>query len=196
MNLRGIVAVSGRPGLFKLVGQNKAGYVLESLDAQKLKIVASVSTTKLASLEDITIYGEDEELKLINVLANIDRAKANIPDSKADGGTLKKFFLEVAAGHDQEKVYTSDMKKILNWYQILKDLPLFTEAAPGEQEEQAGVKVEDKVDVKPKAAPKAKPSNTKAPTVKTSAPAKKANMTSKKRRLIHLIIKKTSALLG
>ena len=50
MNLRGIVAVSGRPGLFKLVGQNKAGYVLESLDAQKLKIVASVSTTKLASL--------------------------------------------------------------------------------------------------------------------------------------------------
>lgn len=178
MNLRGIVAVSGRPGLFKLVGQNKAGYVLESLDAQKLKIVASVSTTKLASLEDITIYGEDEELKLINVLANIDKAKANVPDSKADGGTLKKFFLEVAAGHDQEKVYTSDMKKILSWYQILKDLPLFTEAAPGEEE--AGVKAEDKVDVKPKVAPKAKPSNAKGPTTKTSAPAKKANMTSKK----------------
>jgi hypothetical protein len=179
MNLRGIVAVSGRPGLFKLVGQNKAGYVLEGLDAQKLKIVASVSTTKLASLEDITIYGEDEELKLIDVLAKIADTKTAVPDTK-DAGALKKFFLEVAEGHDQEKVYTSDMKKILSWYQILKDLPLFTEAAPGEEAVQEGAKVEEKVDVKPKATVKAKPSNAKAPTAKSSAPAKKANMTSKK----------------
>lgn len=179
MNLRGIVAVSGRPGLFKLVGQNKAGYVLESLDAQKLKIVASVSTTKLASLEDITVYGEDQELKLIDVLANIASTKTAIPDTK-DANLLKKFFLEVAEGHDQEKVYTSDMKKILTWYNILKDLPLFTEAAPGEAQEQEGAKIEDKVDVKPKATVKAKPSNAKAPTAKSSAPAKKANMTSKK----------------
>lgn len=179
MNLRGIVAVSGRPGLFKLVGQNKAGYVLESLDAQKLKIVASVSTTKLASLEDITVYGEDQELKLIDVLANIASTKTAIPDTK-DASLLKKFFLEVAEGHDQEKVYTSDMKKILTWYHILKDLPLFTEAAPGEVQEQDGVKIEEKIDVKPKATVKAKPSNVKAPTAKSSAPAKKANMTSKK----------------
>lgn len=177
MNLRGIVAVSGRPGLFKLVGQNKGGYVLESLDAQKLKIVASISTTKLASLEDITIYGEEQELKLIDVLTNIAATKTAIPDTKADGNTLKDFFLEVAEGHDQEKVYTSDMKKILSWYQILKDLPLFTEAAPGTAEE--GIKTEDKLDAKPKVAPKAKPSNAKAPTAK-SAPAKKASMTSKK----------------
>lgn len=178
MNLRGIVAVSGRPGLFKLVGQNKAGYVLESLDAQKLKIVANISTTKLASLEDITIYGEDEELRLIDVLANIDAAKDTAPDTKADPKALKSFFLNVAPGHDQEKVYTSDMKKILSWYHLLKDLPLFTEAAPGTEE--AGAKADDKLEAKPKAAPKAKPSNAKAPTAKTSAPAKKANMTSKK----------------
>jgi hypothetical protein len=179
MNLRGIVAVSGRPGLFKLVGQNKAGYVLESLDEQKLKIVANISTTKLASLEDITVYGEEEELKLIDVLANITAAKGQVPDAKADGNTLKKFFLEVAPGHDQEKVYTSDMKKILSWYYLIKDLPLFTEAAPGAEE--ANAKADDKLDVKPKAAaPKAKPSNAKAPTAKSSAPAKKASMTSKK----------------
>lgn len=178
MNLRGIVAVSGRPGLFKLVGQNKAGYVLESLDAQKLKIVANISTTKLASLEDITIYGEDEELKLVDVLANIDAAKDTAPDTKADANALKSFFLKVAPGHDQEKVYASDMKKILSWYNLLKDLPLFTEAAPGTEE--ASAKTDDKLEAKPKAAPKAKPSNAKAPTAKTSAPAKKANMTSKK----------------
>jgi hypothetical protein len=177
MNLRGIVSVSGRPGLFKLVGQNKAGYVLESLDAQKLKIVANISNTKLASLEDITIYGEEEELKLTDVLANIS-AKSEVPDAKADGSTLKAFFLDVAPGHDQEKVYASDMKKILTWYHLIKELPLFTEAAPGAAEE--AVKSDDKLEVKAKtAAPKAKPSNAKAPTAK-SAPAKKASMTSKK----------------
>ena len=175
MNLRGIVAVSGRPGLFKLVGQNKAGYVLESLDEHKLKIIASLSNTKLASLEDITIYGEDEEIKLIDVLANIDVKKASAPDAKAEGTTIKSFFLEVAPGHDQEKVYTSDMKKILNWYHLLKDMPLFTEAALGTEEEGT------KDDLKAKSVtPKAKPSNAKAPTAKSSAPAKKANMTSKK----------------
>ncbi|RZK57068.1 MAG: hypothetical protein EOO91_10860 [Pedobacter sp.] len=175
MNLRGIVAVSGRPGLFKLVGQNKGGYVLESLDAQKLKIVANISNTKLASLEDITIYGEDEDLKLIDVLANIDAKKATAPDAKADNNVLRSFFVEVAPSHDQEKVYASDMKKILSWYHIIKDMPLFTEAAPGTEEEGA----KGDLEVKPKAAPKAKPTNAKAPTAK-SAPAKKASMTSKK----------------
>ncbi|PST81621.1 hypothetical protein C7T94_18565 [Pedobacter yulinensis] len=177
MNLRGLVAVSGRPGLFKLVGQNKAGYVLEGLDEQKLKIVANLSTTKLASLEDITVYGEEEEIKLIDIFSNI-AAKGTAPDVKADSASLRDFFREVAPGHDEEKVYASDMKKIITWFNLIKDLPLFTEeapAAPGEGGE--AVKVDDKADKKPKAV--AKPSNAKAPS-KTSAPAKKASMTSKK----------------
>lgn len=176
MNLRGIVSVSGRPGLFKLIGQNKAGYVLESLDAQKLKIVANLSNSKLASLEDITIYGEDEELKLIDVLGNIAGTKTAIPDGKADGKTLRSFFEEVAPNHDQEKVYASDMKKILSWYNLLKDMPLFTEAAPGLETE--APKTDEKVEAKPKAAPKAKAA--KAPTAKTAAPAKKATMPTKR----------------
>ncbi|WP_316816214.1 DUF5606 domain-containing protein [Pedobacter nyackensis] len=177
MNLRGIVAVSGRPGLFKLVGQNKAGYVLESLDAQKVKIVANMTSTKLASLEDITVYGEDDDLKLTDVLANIVAAKGNVPDAKAESGVLRAFFKEVAPGHDEEKVYASDMKKIVSWYHILKDLPLFTEEAPTTADEHDALKADDKLDKKPKAAPK--PSNAKAPS-KTAQPAKKANMTSKK----------------
>ena len=177
MNLRGIVAVSGRPGLYKLVGQNKGGYVLESLDAQKVKIVANITTTKLASLEDITIYGEDEDLKLVDVLANITAATGNVPDAKSDAKELKSFFEEVAPNHDQEKVYSSDMKKIITWYHLLKDLPLFTETSAAEAGEVEGIKAEEKVEKKVKATPK--PSNAKAPA-KTSQPAKKANMTSKK----------------
>jgi len=176
MNLRGIVAVSGRPGLFKLVGQNKAGYVLEGLDAQKVKIVANISTTKLASLEDITIYGEDDDLKLVDVLANL-AARNDVPDAKADGAALRTLFLEVAPTHDQEKVYASDMKKIVTWYHLLKDLPLFSEEAPGTEAAAEGGKVEEKLEKKVKATPK--PSNAKAPS-KTAQPAKKANMTSKK----------------
>jgi len=178
MNLRGIVAVSGRPGLFKLVGQNKAGYVLEGLDAQKVKIVTNIATTKLASLEDITIYGEDEDLKLIDVLANLAAVEGQVPDAKADAGVLKKLFLEVAPSHDQEKVYASDMKKIVTWYHLLKDLPLFSEDAPGAEVAADGTKPEEKADKKVvKATPK--PANAKAPS-KTAQPAKKASMTSKK----------------
>jgi len=177
MNLRGIVAVSGRPGLFKLVGQNKGGYVLESLDAQKVKIVANITTTKLASLEDITIYGEDEDLKLVDVLANIAAAKGNVPDAKSDGTALKAFFKEVAPNHDEEKVYTSDMKKIITWYHLLKELPLFKEEAPSASAEHEALKAEEKIEKKAKTTPK--PANAKAPA-KTSQPAKKANMTSKK----------------
>jgi hypothetical protein len=178
MNLRGIVAVSGRSGLFKLVGQNKAGYILEGLDAQKLKVIANLTNTKLAALEEITVYGEDTELKLSDVLVSIDAAKAEMPDTKADTQTLRKFFLQVAPNHDQERVYGSDMKKILSWYLILKDLPLFTEEAPAPLGAEAE-KVEEKVEAKPKAAAKPK-STAKAASTKTSAPAKKATMTSKR----------------
>ncbi|WP_316742341.1 DUF5606 domain-containing protein [Pedobacter antarcticus] len=177
MNLRGIVAVSGRPGLYKLVGQNKAGYVLEGLDAQKVKIVASISSTKLASLEDITIYGEEEDLKLIDVLANIAAVKGEVPDAKADAAVLRALFVDVAPAHDQDKVYTSDMKKIVTWFHILKDLPLFSEEAPAGLEGQEGPKADDKAEKKAKAA--AKPANAKAPS-KAAQPAKKVNMTSKK----------------
>ncbi len=177
MNLRGIVAVSGRPGLYKLIGQNKVGYILESLDAQKLKIVANMTNTKLASLEDITVYGEQAEIRLKDVFENIKKSKNAIPDAKADGTTLRNFFREIAPEHDEEKVYGSDMKKIISWYLIIKELPLFTEEEPAEASEE-GTKIEEKVaEKKPKAT--AKPVKAKA-TAKASAPAKKANMTSKK----------------
>jgi len=175
MNLRGIVAVSGRPGLFKLVGQNKAGYVLESLDAQKVKIVANISTTKLASLEDITVYGMEEDLKLVDVLANM-AAASDVPDAKADAAVLKTFFKEVAPDHDQEKVYSSDMKKIVTWFHLIKELPLFTEEAPTGDEAAEGLKVEEKVEKKTAVA---KAANVKAPG-KTAQPPKKATTVSKK----------------
>lgn len=131
MNLRGIVSVSGKPGLWKALAQNKTGFILESLDAQKTKLIANLSTAKIAALDEITIFGDDEDIRLIDVFERIKSIK-NIPDAKADGKKLRDFFREVAPGHDEEKVYASDMKKVVSWYHILKDLPLFSEAAPSE----------------------------------------------------------------
>lgn len=172
MNLTGIVAVSGKPGLHKLIGQNKSGYILESLNNQKSKTIVNISTAKLASLEDITVYGEDEDIRLKDIFAKMKDA-GNVPDSKADGKVLRSFFFEVAPQHDEQKVYSSDIKKIVSWFHILKDLPLFSEEEPAAEEAK-----EEKPETKkeaPKAAAKkpaartAKPKNDKAANTKSVA---------------------------
>ena len=160
MNLRGIVSVSGKPGLWKALAQNKTGFILESLDAQKTKLVANLSTAKIAALDEITIFGDEEDIRLTGVFERMKNTKS-VPDSKADGKQLRDFFREVAPGHDEEKVYASDMKKIVSWYHILKDMPLFSEPDPSEA-----------VTEEPVAEPEAvKPVEEAKPTKKAKAPA-------------------------
>ncbi|GAA4924010.1 DUF5606 domain-containing protein [Mucilaginibacter defluvii] len=129
MNLYGIVAVSGKPGLWKALAQNKTGFILESLDAQKTKLVANLSTAKLAALEEITVFGLDDDIKLKDIFERMKTA-GTPPDAKADGKKLREYFREVAPDHDEDKVYASDMKKIVSWFNLLKDLPQFNEAEP------------------------------------------------------------------
>ena len=167
MNVSGIVSVSGKPGLWKALAQNKTGFVLESLDAQKTKLIANLSTAKLAALDEITIFGYDHDIKLTDVFERI-KAASNVPDPKADGKVLRNFFNEVAPDHDEEKVYASDMKKIISWYLILKDLPQFNEeaAAPTEAEPAAHAAATPKPVEKPKpSAQKKAPAAPKAPKV-------------------------------
>lgn len=161
MNLRGLVSVSGKPGLFKLIGQNKSGFILETLDEQKNKIVVNISTAKMASLEDITVFGDNEDLKLSDIFAKMKDSKA-IPDAKsADGKALRSFFTEVAPDHDLERVYASDIKKIITWFNTIKDLPLFSEAAP-EPIAEGAQSVSDSLVKKPEPTVQDKPKATKA----------------------------------
>jgi hypothetical protein len=165
MNLQGIVAVSGKPGLWRALAQNKTGYVLESLDAQKTKLIANLSTAKLAALNEITIFGLEDDIKLVDVLERM-KTSATVPAVKDDGKVMRKFFREVAPDHDEEKVYASDMKKIISWYLILKDLPLFSEELPtAHVAEEASAEVEPVKEEVVAEAPKAKAKK---------APAKKA----------------------
>jgi hypothetical protein len=160
MNLRGLVSVSGKPGLFKMIGQNKSGFILETLDDLKNKIVVNMSTAKMASLEDITVFGDTNDLKLSDIFSKMKDVK-NIPDPKtADGKALRSFFVEVAPDHDQERVYASDMKKIIAWFNTIKDMPLFNEAAP-EPISDAALATET-IAKKPEPLAKEKPKATKA----------------------------------
>jgi len=162
MNLRGLVSVSGKPGLFKLIGQNKSGFILETLDTQKTKIVVNVSTAKMASLEDITVFGDAGDIKLSDIFIKMHESKS-IPDAKAaDGNSLRNFFKEVAPDYDEERVYASDMKKIISWYGIIKDLPLFSEVAPEPIAEGSSVVSAEAQQVKKPEPVKEKPKASKA----------------------------------
>lgn len=176
MNLQGIVAVSGKPGLWRALAQNKTGYILESLDAHKTKLIANLSTAKLASLHEITIFGLDDDIKLSDVFEKM-KTTSGIPDAKADGKKLREYFREVAPDHDEEKVYSSDMKKIINWYHILKDFPLFNEedpgAAPAPVTEEVPVAVEEPAKPVKKASAKTEEETPAKPKAKKPA-AKKA----------------------
>jgi len=189
MNLQGIVAVSGKPGLWRALTQNKTGFILESLDAQKTKLVANLSTAKLAALDEITIFGYEDDIKLTDVFERM-KSAASIPDAKAEGKQLREFFRGVAPDHDEEKVYASDMKKVINWFNILKDLPAFNEEAPKAAEpaaeEAAPVAEVEKPAAKPKKAAgaatqaSAKPS-AKSDTAKANAKSKSVMQNTKKK---------------
>jgi len=178
MNLQAIVAVSGKPGLWKALVQNKAGFILESLDAQKTKMVANLSTAKMAALDEITVFGEDDDIKLTDIFERMKNA-AKVPDAKADGKALRNFFREVAPDHDEERVYSSDIKKIITWYNILKDMPLFNEEAKQPVAEEAVVEETPVAEVaaQPEASAKPKPAKAakaNAPEADKAPKAKKA----------------------
>lgn len=137
MNLRGIVSLSGKPGLYKALAQNRSGFILESLDEAKNKVVTN-ATSKLATLDDITIFGHDEDITLISVLEKMkETASANpVPEAKADPKVLREYFTMISPNHDPERVYASDIKKIITWYGILSQLPLWNET-PEQTEETA-----------------------------------------------------------
>lgn len=120
LTLKKIIAISGQPGLFKYVSQSRNGIIVESLADQK-RMNASASA-KVSSLGDIAIYTETGEVALKDVFKSI-REKASsggtIIDPKSSNDELKKFLGEVLPEFDRERVYASDIKKMVSWYNML-----------------------------------------------------------------------------
>lgn len=118
--LKEILSVSGKPGLFKMVSQGKNLYIVESLlDSKRIPVY---TRDKVVSLDDIAVYTETEELPLSTVFNNIkvkeSGAAINI-NSNIQPAELRAYFEQILPEYDKNKVYPSDMKKIMNWYNIL-----------------------------------------------------------------------------
>lgn len=148
MDLSKILSISGKPGLFKLVGEAKSNIIVESLiDGKK---IPAFSHERISSLHEISIYTHGEDLPLYEVLKNLytlQQGKAVDNPKKMDGKSLKSLFEQVAPDFDEEAVYASDMKKVFTWYNLLleKDLLDFSEEAENnstEQTEEEGVEPE------------------------------------------------------
>ena len=127
MKFNEIAALSGKGGLFKVISPTKSGVILESLDGSKKRMSAGAST-KVSVFSEISIYvmDETESVPLQEVFKAIHKTYAGEVglDKKSDPEELKSFFKSILPNYDVDRVYVSDIKKVINWYQILLSLEL------------------------------------------------------------------------
>lgn len=118
---QGILSISGQPGLFKLISQSKTGIIVEGIETKKR--IPVYSTSKVSSLEDIAIYTMGEEVALIEVLEKIAKVENFGPCSvtkKSSSDELKEYMEDILPEYDKDRVYVSDIKKLISWYEILQ----------------------------------------------------------------------------
>ncbi|MBC7643260.1 MAG: DUF5606 domain-containing protein [Flavobacterium sp.] len=130
MNLEKILAISGKPGLYALKVQTRTGFVAESFIDGKRITVGMKSNVSL--LSEISVYTYDAEKPLVDVMTAI-AVKQNCEQSISDkesNDVLETYFKEVLPDYDQERVYASDIKKILKWYNTLQAKGLITLEEP------------------------------------------------------------------
>jgi hypothetical protein len=138
MDISKIISVSGKSGLFRLVSQTRNGIIVESLlDKSRMPVY---STQPVSSLEEISVFttGEDMPLKTVfqRIFQSLDGQKAI--DPKSSNEVLKAFLEKVLPEYDKDRVYASDIKKMINWYNILVDnelIDLVVEEEKGDEKE-------------------------------------------------------------
>ena len=119
MEFNKIISVAGKPGLFHAISQTKTGFIVESLvDKKRFPIP---STNNVSLLENIAIYTYEEEVHLLTVFKTIyekNEGKETI-SHKESGQKLTAYFSEILPEYDEERVYTSNIKKVIQWYNLL-----------------------------------------------------------------------------
>ncbi len=119
MELKNIVAINGKPGLYEIKAQSKGGIIVESLiDAKRIPVTV---TQNLSALNEIAIYTYEEEIPLRIIFKSIfekENGKETL-SHKESGKVLTSYFREVLPNFDEERVYTSNIKKIVQWYNLL-----------------------------------------------------------------------------
>ncbi len=136
--LKGILSISGKPGLFQTVSQGGTKLIAESLTDGKRSVIQS--TSQVISLADVSIYGEEEEMLLEDVFKSMykmeNKQKTSV-SPKDSNDELKDYFGDVFPDFDKDRVYPSDIKKVIRWYNLLleKDLLQFEEETTTDTEE-------------------------------------------------------------
>ncbi len=167
MNVEKILAISGKPGLFLLQVQTRSGFVAESLLDGK-KITVSLRSN-VSLLSEISMYTYDEEKPLADIMRAIAVKENEGPaiSHKEDNAKLIAYFKEIVPNYDEDRVYPSDIKKVLNWYNILQAKGMVSKEEP---------KVENAEEVKEQVVKEAKATKetkeTPAPKAKKTAEAK------------------------
>jgi Fe2+ transport system protein B len=145
MTLSEIATISGKGGLYKVVAPTKSGVILESLDEAKAKVIAT-SKDRLSLLHEISIYTTTKEgtVPLQDVLKKIHQEYGDDPgvDANSDSTELKSFVKSIIPDFDESRVYTSDMKKLVKWYEIL--LKFAPEIILGQEEKPSESPTEEK----------------------------------------------------
>ena len=158
-----IISVTGLGGLYELVGSKKDGAIVRSLEDKSTKFVAS-RVHNFSHLESIEVYTNQENVNLAEVFQAMEKSKTSLPDTK-DDEAVKKYFEKVYPEIDFERVYNSDLKKMIKWYDVLKKNKVEVKLSePGEEtKEEVAEEVEEVKEVKEKPKKKAaKPAASKS----------------------------------
>jgi len=135
MVLKDILAISGEPGLFRFIAQGKNAIIVEHLETKKRS--SAYGSAKVSSLEDIAIFTETEDISLAKVFDLIFEKENGglVTETRADSNKLKTWFEGILPDYSRERVYTSDIKKVALWYNILHKLDLLIKEEPEKAEE-------------------------------------------------------------
>ena len=162
MQLNGIIAISGRPGLFKVIAQGKNSVIVESMIDKKR--FPAYATERISTLDDISVFTYEEDVKLTDIFAKmLELYPSEGPSHKADMKELETAMAQFLPNWDQDRVYPSDVRKLFQWYNLLLKAGSF-EAAKAE---------EASADTKEKKAPKTDAPKKKAPAASASPKAAK-----------------------
>ena len=147
MNLSEIVSITNMPGLWQIVKKRTDGMIVKSLLDDKTTFV-SQRQNMFTPLENITMYTNDEPLELKAILLQMKKvSKTNPPaEVKADGATLRAYFEKIVPNYDQERVYTSDIVKLIKWYHLLNGKNLIVEDEPVAETKKKEVAAESAVE--------------------------------------------------
>ena len=133
--LKGILAITGQPGLYKVISEGKNNVVIESLLTGKKS--TAYADAKMSTLEDIAIYTLTEDIPLKKIFRKISEKEngGQAIDAKSSPDELKKYFEIILPDYDKSRVYGSDVKKVISWYNLLneKGMLVFEDEKPEEE---------------------------------------------------------------